>query len=112
MCGLSCAVAIDQFATAVGHAAHHDVIIFGKVFAHNRAQFDLVAIAQKARQRRIDQKWFGNFHRLLSIAAELMRLRLTDRNDAIGREIIRRDKIENGLAPATGVGLGWSGSVV
>ena len=61
---------------------------------YNGAQFDFIALAQKTRQRQIDQERFRYFHRLSRIAAKLIRLGLADRHDAICRQIIRRNEFE------------------
>ena len=102
MRGLRGAVAANQFATRIRHTAHHHVIVLGKVFANNGAQFDLIAIAQKARQRRIDQERLGNLYRLLGIAPELMRLGLTDCDKTIGRQVIGRRELECSFAIRAG----------
>ena len=102
MCGLRGAVAIGQFATRIRHTAHDHVVVLSKVFANDGAQFDFIAIAQKTRQRRIDQERLGNFYGLLGIASELMRLRLTDRDNAISRQVIGRWELELRLAVRAG----------
>ena len=61
---------------------------------YNGAQFDLIALAQKTRQRQIDQERLGYFYSLRCIAAELIRLGLADRHDAICGQVIRRDELE------------------
>ena len=63
----------------------------------NGAQFDFIALAQKTRQRQIDQERFRYFHRLGRVAAELIHLGLADRHDAICGQVIWRDEFERDL---------------
>ena len=65
---------------------------------HHCAQFDFITVAKKTRQNRIDEQRFRNLHRRTGVAAELIRFRLTDRDNAISREIIRRGEIESRFA--------------
>ena len=65
---------------------------------NHSAQFDFIAIAQKTRQRRINQQRLGYFHRLRRIRSELIRLRLADGHDAIRGQIIRSDEFKSDLA--------------
>ena len=100
--GLRGAIAADQFATRIRRAARSDLLRVGKVLLHDCAQFDFIAIAQKTRQRGVDKQRLGNLHRRARVAAELVRLRLTDRDDAIRRKIIRHSKIKFRFAVLAG----------
>ena len=98
MRGLSRGIGAHQFAARVRDAPHQDLVVIGEVFSRHRPQFDFIAIAQKTRQRRIDQERLGNLYRLAGVAAKLIRLCLTDRDDAIRREIIGRGKFKSRFA--------------
>ena len=100
--GLRGAIAADQFAVGIRHAARSDLLRVGKVLLHDCAQFDFIAIAQKTRQRGVDKQRLGNLHRRARVAAELVRLRLTDRDDAIRRKIVRHSKIKFRFAVLAG----------
>ena len=92
----------DELALRIRHATDRNLFGIGKILLHGGAQFDFVAVAQKSRQRRIDQQRLGNLHRRAGVAAELIRFRLPDRDDAIRREIVRRDEIERRFAVGAG----------
>src|SRR5271166_6577155 len=65
-----------------------DLIRVRKTLAHHGSQLDLVSIAQKARQGRIDEDRFENFQRRARVASELALLGLSHSDDPISRQVI------------------------
>src|SRR5580693_4130850 len=59
-----------------------------KTLAHHGSQLDLVSIAQKARQRRIDEDRLGNLQRRARVASKLALLGLSHSDDPIRRQVI------------------------
>src|ERR1700738_4037640 len=59
-----------------------------KTLAHHGSQLDLVSIAQKARQRRIDEDRLGNLQRRARVASELALLGLSNSDDPISRQAV------------------------
>src|SRR5271157_4702063 len=71
-----------------------DLIRVRKTLAHHGSQLDLVSIAQKARQGRIDEHRFGNLQRRARVASELALLGLSHSDDPISRQVIGSSELK------------------